>query len=264
MFFTLSKVFWAAAEPANLATLAALLGLALLPTRFSRAGRSFLAIGVLALAAGLFTPTGALLLQPLEGRFPKPPATLPEPAGIIVLGGGLNTDLLAARGSANLGADGARLIAGAELAHRYPAARLIFTGGSGRLRHGVETEAEGAKAIWLSLGVPAGQMIFEGRSRNTWENAVFTRDLLGPKTGERWLLVTSAWHMPRSIGVFRRIGFDVIAFPVDYRTFGDRRDLRQIVRGPEGLVMLGDAVHEWIGLLAYRLSGKTDALLPEP
>jgi uncharacterized SAM-binding protein YcdF (DUF218 family) len=91
-------------------------------------------------------------------------------------------------------------------------------------------------------------MILEDKSRNTWENAVFTHDLVKPKKGEAWLLVTSAWHMPRSAGIFRRIGFDVVPYPVACRTFGDERDLRLAPTMIERVVMLDYSVHEWIGL----------------
>ena len=116
------------------------------------------------------------------------------------------------------------MTAGVELARRYPSALLVFTGGPGGLLGEGPAEAIGARKLWLSLGVPEERMMFEAKSRNTWENALFTRVLVKPKPGETWLLVTSAWHMPRSIGIFRHLGFDVIPYPVAYRTFGDERD----------------------------------------
>ena len=106
--------------------------------------------------------------------------------------------------------------------------------------------------------------MFEAKSRNTWENAVFTRDLVKPKPGETWLLVTSAWHMPRSVGIFRRVGFPVVPYPVAFRTFGDERDFQMTVRSNRQIIELDLGVREWIGLLAYWLTGKTDALFPAP
>ena len=105
--------------------------------------------------------------------------------------------------------------------------------------------------------------MLETRSRNTEENAVFTKELVQPKPGERWLLVTSAQHMPRAIGCFRRAGFPVEAYPVDWHT---RRALRlapmETLSG--GLGRLDNAVHEWIGLVSYWLTGRTSELLPGP
>ncbi|MGQ0446006.1 MAG: YdcF family protein [Beijerinckiaceae bacterium] len=264
MFFVASKIFWFVAEPVSLAILAGVLGLLLGFTRFARAGRVLMAGAIVALAAFLLTPLGALLLRPLEERFPQPPAGMPAPAGIIVLGGALDTEKSEARGQVYFTADAARMTAGFELARRYPSARLIFTGGSAGLLIQERAEAIGVRKLWLSLGVPEERMTFENKSRNTWENALFTRDLVKPKPGETWLLVTSAWHMPRSAGIFRHLGFDVIAYPVAYRTYGDARDFLLPASMIDKVIMLDYSVREWAGLLAYRLAGKTDALFPAP
>ena len=264
MFFVASKIFWFVAEPVSFAILAGVLGLILGSTRFARAGRVLMAGAIVALAAFLLTPLGALLLWPLEDRFPQPPAGMPAPAGIIVLGGALDTEKSEARGQVYFTTDAARMTAGIELARRYPSARLVFTGGSAGLLIQERAEAIGARKLWLSLGVPEERMTFEKKSRNTWENALFTRDLVKPKPGETWLLVTSAWHMPRSVGIFKHLGFDVIPYPVAYLTFGDARDFWLPASMFDKVLMLDNGVREWAGLLAYRLAGKTDALFPAP
>jgi uncharacterized SAM-binding protein YcdF (DUF218 family) len=264
MFFPVSKIFWLIAEPVTFLVLVASVGVALTFTRGFRMGRRLSALAVLGLLIIVFTPIGAALLLPLENRFPPPPADLPAPTGIIVLGGGLEEAKSEARGQTILDGDGMRLIAGLQLARRYPTARLIFTGGSGGLSEQAPAEATGARKFWLELGGPADRMSFEAKSRNTWENALFTRDLVQPQPGDTWLLVTSAWHMPRSMGIFRRLGFKVIAYPVAYRTFGDDRDWGFIVAASDRISMLDFAIREWIGLLAYRLTHKTNALFPAP
>jgi uncharacterized SAM-binding protein YcdF (DUF218 family) len=263
MFFTASKIFWFVAEPVSLAIVVGVLGILLGFTRFARAGRAVMAGAIIVLAAGLLTPLGAVLLRPLEERFPPPPA-FPAPAGIIVLGGAVDTEKSEARGQIYFSPDGARMTAGVDLTRRYPSARLVFTGGSEGLLGEGPAEAISARKLWLSLGVPAERMTFEAKSRNTWENAVFTRDLVKPKPGETWLLVTSAWHMPRSVGIFRHLGFDVIPYPVAYRTFGDERDFLLSPSMTDRVFMLDFGIREWVGLLAYRLAGKTDALFPAP
>jgi uncharacterized SAM-binding protein YcdF (DUF218 family) len=257
MFFIASKIFWFVAEPLSLAIALGLLGILLGFTRFARAGRALMAGAIVALAACLFTPLGALLMRPLEDRFPRPPADIPAPAGIIVLGGDNDTD------------SDARMITGAELARRYPTARLVLTGGSASSLGEGRAEAIGARPLWLSLGVPEKRMTFEEKSRNTWENGLFTRDLVKPKRGETWFLVTSAWHMPRSVGIFRHLGFDVTPYPVAYATFGDERDFLPptsilYTSMSDKVFTLDYSVREWAGLLAYRLAGKTDALFPAP
>jgi uncharacterized SAM-binding protein YcdF (DUF218 family) len=264
MFFAASKIFWAIAEPVVLLTLLGLIGLALGLTRFARTGRALAAGALLGLAVVFLTPLGAALLRPLEDRFPPPAADAPDPTGIIVLGGSIDEAKSEARRQIILSGDGNRMTAGVELARRYPAARLVFTGGSGKYPADGSSEATGARAFWLAMGVPPERMVFEAKSRNTWENAIFTRDLVKPKPGETWLLVTSAWHMPRSVGIFRRVGFEVTPYPVAYRTTGDARDFLPNGSVQDKLFMVDFSIREWIGLLAYRLAGKTDALFPAP
>jgi uncharacterized SAM-binding protein YcdF (DUF218 family) len=264
MFFTVSKIFWLVAEPITFLSLVACVGVALAFTRWAKAGRRLSALALLGLAIILFTPLGVALLRPLENRFPPPPADLPAPAGIIVLGGALNESKSEAHGQTILYEDGMRLIAGLQLARRYPSARLIFSGGSGDLLGKAPAEATGVQKFWLDLGGPADRMSFEAKSRNTWENALFTRDLVRPKYGETWLLVTSASHMPRSMGIFRKAGFDMTAYPAAYRTVGDDRDWALLVAPSDRIAIFDLALREWFGLLGYRLTGKTNALFPVP
>jgi uncharacterized SAM-binding protein YcdF (DUF218 family) len=116
-----------------------------------------------------------------------------------------------------------------------------------------------AKVLWFVLQ-PSSLMV----GRDTYENALFTARILDPKPGERWLLVTSAWHMPRAMGCFRRAGFAVEAWPVDYRTPGRLEPMRFHSSIPEGLRRIDFVVREYIGLAVYYLAGRTEALLPAP
>jgi uncharacterized SAM-binding protein YcdF (DUF218 family) len=203
-------------------------------------------------------------IRPLEDRFPLPGPDLPPLSGIIVLGGETDPELSAARHLPILAPQAGRLTVGAALARRFPQTRLIFSGGSAGLRDLAGTEAEAVRQLWIALGVPPQQMLFETQSRNTWENALFTRAVVRPTPGETFLLVTSAYHMPRSIGIFRKAGFKVLPYPADYMTFGDSRDYVPIHLEYDNLEMLTAALHEWIGLAAYHLTGKTSAWFPAP
>lgn len=264
MFFALSKVLWWFLAPTKIALAAALAGLLATATRFARLGRRLMAAGVIGLALLGLTPIGVLIMQPLEDRFPFPADAPPAPDAIIVLGGAMNEDMKNSRGPTSMTEAGARMTAGVELARRYPNARLVFTGGSAALTQNGESEAEGAERLWLALGVPKERMLFERRSRNTYENATMTRELAQPRPGERWLLVTSAWHMPRSIGIFRQQGFNVTAYPVDYHTYAGLDGFTARYGAIERFQQFEWALREWIGLVAYRLTGKTDALFPAP
>lgn len=265
MFFVLSKTVGHLLLPTNFLIGLGLLGAILLLTRFARAGRRLMATALVLLAICAFSPLGNFLIHPLEQRFPKwDNSRGGEPDGIIVLGGPIDADLSAAHGVPVIAAASDRIIGGATLAHRYPNARLIYTGGSANLISNDAKEADWATALFQGLGIPKSRLIMERQSRNTRENAEFSKQIVKPKPGERWLLVTSAYHMPRAMGLFRNAGFAVEAYPVDWKT-GSREDLfRYFVIADDGLQLVDTGVREWLGLIAYRIAGDTDALLPGP
>jgi len=264
MFFILSKVLGFFALPSDDAAALAALGVILLFTRFKRSGRACAALGtVLLLVAGL-TPLGNALMLPLEQRFPPWEASGGAPAGIVVLGGAIGPELSAARGTPDLNESAERITATVALARQYPQARIIYSGGDARLVIKGGNEAEYAADLFDSLGIPRSRIIEESRSRNTVENARFSKALAQPKPGERWLLVTSAYHMPRAMGAFRAAGFAVEAYPVDWRTRGPIDLVMPMESVTAGLRRTDTAVHEWVGLFAYWLTGRSSALFPGP
>jgi uncharacterized SAM-binding protein YcdF (DUF218 family) len=264
LFFVLSKTLGIMLLPVNFLIGIGLLGAILLVTRFASLGRKFLIAGFVLLALAGFSPLGNLLIYPLESRFPPWDAARGVPDGIIILGGSIDPDVSVARGIPIVRSAPDRIIAAAALARKYPNARVVFSGGSANLISNDAREADFAGAIFESLGIAKSRMIMERRSRNTFENAEFSRALVAPKAGERWLLVTSAYHMPRSVGLFRKAGFPVEPYPVDWRT-GGRDDLFTFTNiAVDGLSRTDIAVREWMGLIAYRATGKIDELLPGP
>jgi uncharacterized SAM-binding protein YcdF (DUF218 family) len=263
MFFYASKLLGFFAIPSNFAILVGLFGTLLLRTRYSRAGLRFVVGSLLALALLGLSPVGNALLRPLEDRFPAWDHGRGPPDGIIVLGGALSPDVSAARGTAVLNEAAERLTATVELARRYPNARIIFSGGSATLTAG-PAEAAVALRLFEGLGVSAGRVVAEDRSRNTVENALFSKAIAQPAPAERWLLVTSAYHMPRSIGIFRKAGFAVEAYPVDWRTRGAVDTLRPFGTLGGGLQRADTAVREWVGLLVYWLTGRSSEFFPGP
>jgi uncharacterized SAM-binding protein YcdF (DUF218 family) len=264
MFFYLSKVLWFLTAPSNVLIALALAGAWLCGTRFARAGRRLaLAATGLLLFIGI-APLGSLLFLGLESRFPTLPHKGLDPYGIIVLGGAVDEAMGQSHGQISLEEAAERMTEGAALARLYPNAKLVFTGGSNAFFGRDGSEAGDAKRLWMDLGIPGERILLEDKSRNTYENAVMTRDLIRPQLGERWLLVTSAFHMPRSVSLFRKAGFPVIPFPVDYRSEASLTRLRPMRESSDGLRRFDLAAREWIGLAAYWASGKTDALLPGP
>jgi uncharacterized SAM-binding protein YcdF (DUF218 family) len=264
MFFQFSKVFWLVAAPGNLLALLLTLGAIGLFTRFQRTARAAVVVSALGFLLLGFGPFSAALIRPLEDRFARPAEPLAAPTGIIILGGGLKPTISRARGSLDVQEAGSRMIEAAALAQRFPQARVVFTGGIGVLDQNVATEVEIARLMLPAMGIAPERIVYEDRSRNTHENALFTREMLKPGEGETWLLVTSSWLMASSVGVFRSAVFPVVPYPVDYTTFSGAGDFGAGFDLVDGMTRASRAIREYIGLVAYRLSGRTKALFPAP
>jgi uncharacterized SAM-binding protein YcdF (DUF218 family) len=264
MFFTLSKILGLFTTPSNAIVAICAIGALLLLLRRQRQGTLTLTFGILLLLVFGYSPAGNILLLSLTERFPAWQSDGRAPDGIIVLGGAIDSDLSAARGSLEVNGAAERVFAMLELAQQFPQARIVFSGGSGDLFDNSLPEAPFAGRVMARFGVAPDRITLEGTSRTTYENAVFSRQLVSPKPGERWLLVTSAFHMPRSMGAFRAAGFDVEAYPVDWRSRGWIDAASPFDSLSSGLGRTDAAMHEWIGLLTYRLTGRSKELFPSP
>ena len=262
MAFWMSKIFWAVAAPGNLLLLLLAWGVLRLNGRRRRRGFRLIAVATVAFLIIAALPVGQWLAAPLERRFPVP--ELPSRVdGIIVLGGAVEAGVTLAHGQVALNEAAERLVEALPLARRYPQAKLLVTGGDASLlpRADEESEAEIMRDLLVQQGIEPARILVEGRSRNTIENAEFSRDLARPQAEEVWLLVTSAMHMPRAVGCFRHAGWQVVPYPVDYRTASGTRPYFLL---SEHLPLVDMAAKEWVGLVAYRIAGRTDSLLPAP
>lgn len=261
MAFAVSKIAWWVLSPGNLLLLLLVAGALLRAFGLRRFGGFAVSLGILLALACAVLPLRGWLMQPLEERFPM--AAAPDRVdGIIVIGGAINADLSAKRGQVILTEAAERIFAFVDLARRYPDARLVVSGGASAVFEDQEREADVARRMLPALGLDPERVVFERESRNTVENAAYSMALAKPRAGETWLLVTSAYHMPRSVGIFRHLGWNVTAWPVDYSTAPGEG-------GPtwaflDGLTAAHWALREWIGLAYYRLRGDTDALFPAP
>lgn len=262
MSFIVSKIVGALIQPIQLVCLTLAIGLVLGWLGWARLGRWLVLLAAFVLLSIVWLPVGRLIALPLEQRFPMLTSLPDKVDGIIVLGGFANPELTARFGQATLGNATERFVEGAVLARRYPQARLLHTGGSGFLLPTTPlAEADISHSLMVSLGFDEPRMLYENKSRNTWENALYSKELVQPQPGETWLLVTSAIHMPRSVGIFRQVGWQVIPYPVDYRAVFGWNDFRRLV---DELELLHSAVQEWVGLVAYWWLGRTTALFPGP
>ena len=246
--------------PSNLMVLIGVIGLLLAFTRYRRLGQGMMMASLVALAVAGWSPLGNWLIAGLEHRFPVWDASRGAPDGIVVLGGAISPDVSNERGSIALNESAERMTAIADLARRHPAARIVFSGGSARL--GGVAEANFVLPLFESFGIGRERVALEALSRNTAENARLSREMVQPKPGERWLLVTSAYHMPRSVGAFRAAGFAVEAYPVDWRSGTD--DGSGFSSLSAGLARTDTALREWAGLFGYWLTGQSTDLWPGP
>jgi uncharacterized SAM-binding protein YcdF (DUF218 family) len=253
MLFVLSKIGWLFAAPSRVLLLVALAGAAL-----GRRGRAVVAAALGVITFVSVVPVGGLALARLEATFP-PLSAPPRVDGVLVIGGALDARIFDAHPASGFDPAIGRLFEAARLAKAFPQARVLDIGGptppDGR------PEADAAADVLTALGVPRERIEIERASRNTYENAIDAAAIAKPKPGEVWVLVTSAFHMPRAVGCFRAAGFEVAADPVDYHWLGEEGLGFDPVAGLEALDL---AVHEYAGLASYRLMGRTDALWPGP
>lgn len=262
MFFLLSKILVPLETPSDLLLLLLLLGLFFMASaRLRRAGMMMVVFSGLAFLCVLIFPVASWVAAPLENRFPSPRSLPQHVDGIIVLGGAIDPATTARHGMPSLNNAAERMTEFVRLARKYPEARLVFSGGSGQLALGLPsfTEADAARLFFMQQGLDAGRILFERKSRNTYENVIFARALVHPLPGQAWLVISSAQDMPRTVGIFRKAGWPVIAVPVDYKA--DKQGGMEL---GDNLSELDRAAHEWLGLLVYYLTGKTDALFPAP
>lgn len=259
-FFLASKLAWLIAAPTNLMAFLIAIGAALALWERTRAlGRRAVAAGVIAFVVAALLPVGDWLLLPLERRFPVLGQCRFD--GVILLGGSIGATEVNGRIEEELNEAADRVRYAASLARRSPEAPILISGGQALPRAGARSEAEAMAQLLQELGVSSEQMRLETSSRTTAENAhQISRDrALRPR---RWALVTSAFHMPRAIGVFRRHGVDVVAAPTDWRVDEGAPLMSWSVSSR--LETLDLAAKEYVGLIAYRLAGKTGELFPAP
>ncbi|MDW9825450.1 YdcF family protein [Sinorhizobium meliloti] len=260
--FLVSKIFWLVAQPLSLAFLALLVGVLLMLGRFRRCGGTSSAFGLAVLFVTLFTTAGSYFLQILEDRFPRPTPEPTELTCIIVLGGAFENVVMASRGGMELNQAAERFVETLRLAQAYPQARILVSGGDGSLSGIYEGDAHASENFFGTFGIGSDRLIREGESRTTFENARYTRDLLAKNGLDRCALVTSAYHMPRSIGLFRANGMEVTPWPTDYRTSGKVRLGFDFTQPSLNAQLATTAAKEWTGLVAYYLLGRTQTLLP--
>ncbi len=262
MFFVVSKVFWLVAQPISVVLLLMLVAGSLVAYGRRRLALASLGLAVLLLGLVSLTNIGAIMIRPLEDRFTAP--ALPARVdAIVMLGGATVSSVSAVRQTVAMNDAGERLSTTLWLAQRFPEASIVLSGGGGVLGGQGESEAETARRFFVGLGIDSDRLVLEPESRNTIENARFTRELL-VEEGETIALVTSAFHMPRSVGLFRAQGVQVLPWPTDYRSTGTEQFGLDLADPGSNLTIASTAMREWIGLSVYWATGEIENWFPEP
>ena len=262
--FLVGKLVWAVLQPGNLLMLCLLAGIVLLVlSRGRQRGRVLIGLSALGFLVLAVAPVGPAMLLALEQRFPRP-AMLPEKIdGILILGGAVDPAISRSYGETVFNSSVARVLGGVALARQHPEAKLALVSGEGNFFPVGYSEARATRSFVVEEGIVPARILLEERSRSTHENAIYTKELFRPAPGEIWVLVTSAYHMPRSMGAFAAAGWHVIPYPVDYK-IDPRTALLPNFSLLDGLSATTLAGKEWVGLLGYRLMGWTQELFPAP
>lgn len=260
--FLASKIFWLLAQPLSLAFALVLTGFAAVLSNYQRLGLVLSGLAGVLLFVTLFTTTGSVLLQRLEDRFAKPPTLPGELSCIIILGGAFENEVMAARGGIEFNQAADRFIEALRIARLAPAARILVSGGDGSLSGTYDGDADAANTFFPAFGISADRLIRESASRTTFENAANTQAILAENGLTNCLLVTSAFHMPRAMGLFRKLGIHVTPWPTDYRTTGRVQPGFDFSQPALNAQLTTTAMREWIGLAAYSLTGRTSAFFP--
>jgi uncharacterized SAM-binding protein YcdF (DUF218 family) len=263
MTFIFGKLVWLVLQPGNLLLICLLVGVLILLFSRWRHGRILVVLATIGFLLVAVLPIGPAMLLLLEERFSRP-AALPEKIdGIVLLGGAVNPGLSQAYGETVFGDGVGRVLTAVTLARRYPQARLVVSGGEAGFFPIGYSEARATLGFLLDEGIARSRIVLEERSHSTHENATYGKELLHPAAGETWLMVTSAYHMPRAVASFRGAGWTVIPYPTDYR-IDPASGLNPHFNLAAGLDALTLAGKEWVGLVAYRLLGWTPQLFPAP
>lgn len=251
MFFIIGKILWAFLQPLTFIGFLFIIALVFRKREWGR--RLLTAASVVFIALG-FLPIGPILMYSLEQQnsLPELPSRVD---GIIVLGGAIDAERSARQGQVQFSPFAARLTEAIRLSQSYPQAQLVYSGGSGKLTGQDPREADFALKLLKDISIPTEYIIFENASRNTYENAEFSSKLVHPQPGENWVLITSAFHLPRAIQVFEKQNWPVIPYPAGFieNNSSEPGDLLDVLGNYWKLKI---AAREYIGIIAYQISGK--------
>jgi uncharacterized SAM-binding protein YcdF (DUF218 family) len=260
--FLSSKLFWVFAQPLSIAFLLCVLAAFAAFSAYRKLCGVFAFLAALVLFVTLFTSTGTVALQVLEARFPRAAQEPQSISCMIVLGGVLESEVTTARGGIEFNQAADRFIEALRLALNHPEARILVSGGDGSISGIYEGEAAASERFFTAFGISPDRLMKENSSRTTYENTLNTAQVLQNASLNDCLLITSAFHMPRSVGLFRASKIPVTPWPVDYRTSGLIDLSLDFTQPALNAQLTTTAVREWMSLIAYYLVGRIGEIFP--
>jgi len=261
MFFAASKIFWVLVQPLNALCLLALAGFAMRGV-WPRKGQTVINSALILILFFGIVPVGPLALTWLEKQYTVPNVLPQKIDGVIVLGGGFESHLTQISGHIVANDNVDRVFCFVEIAKKHPQAKLVFSGGQGDILHPDAMESLDARLFFHLVGLGSANILYETQSRNTYENAYYTKEMVKPKAGENWVLVTSAFHMPRAVGIFEELDWKIIPYQCDPKTDGKYTLVGGLPNVTANFSALNIAVKEIIGLIVYNLTGKSAFIIP--
>ena len=260
--FVISKLVWIFAQPLSLAFFLVFLTLIAGLLRWRTLSILSAAGSALILFVTLYTTAGNLVMQGLEQRFAKPAADPDNLQCMIVLGGAFENEVNTARHGIEFNGGADRFVEALRLAQKFPQSRILVSGGDGSISGVYEGDAAASERFFPLFGVGKDRLIEERQSRTTFENAINTKEVLASQGLSHCLLITSGFHMPRSVGIFRKLGIETVPWPTDYRADGAVKPGLDFTQPNLNAQNMATAIREWYGLVGYYLSGRTSELYP--
>jgi len=259
--FLLSKLVWVVLSPLNLLIIILFIGFLFQLMKIQLISRFFYLIALLFFIVVVIFSTGKFLLSNLESKYPALNIMPKKIDGILILGGPTNPLLTHIHNQVSFNEAGERLTEAVKLIKIYHSSKIIFSGGSGSLEKDALTHSDVAKKFFLEMDIDIRQIIFESKSNNTYENILFSKSIIHPKNNEKWLLITSSFHMTRAMNIAEKLGWEFIPYPVDFRTGNKRIKLiPSFTKILQNFNTFNLVSHEIVGLISYYYLGRTSKI----
>mgnify|MGYP001416729970 FL=1 len=260
MSFYLSKILWLIVNPFNIFIFITLFTMFLYFINFRRLSLIIYLINFIFIALISFLPIGSYLTYIIEKEFHTNTKFPEQVDGILILGGATNPLLFKEFDQISLNGSAERLVESVMIIRKFEKAKVIFSGGSGIVNRSDLGHSQVAKLFYKKIGVDINKIFFEDKSRNTYENIIYSKKIAKPKKNENWLLITSAFHMKRALLIAEKNNWKLIPYAVDFKNVKEFKVIPNL-NLLSNLNSFQSGLHEWLGLVSYYLMGRTDKFL---